>query len=137
MVSLGWYLRGDPMKFKVCVFFFCLFALAGPALAQNKVDGKWVGDISTPRGSSGVTLVLKSDGNKLTGTIDLGLGDSPIENGTINGNTITFSQRQSSIRSGNVTMNYTGTISGDEIKFTRKTDVGEGQVVEFTAKRAK
>ena len=125
------------MKFRMYILLPCLLAFAGVVMAQSKVDGKWVGDITTARGTSGITLVLKSDGNKLTGTIDLGLGDSPIDNGSVNGNTIQFSQKQSSIRAGNVVMTYTGTLSGDQIKFTRKTDVGEGQVVEFTAKRAK
>jgi hypothetical protein len=31
---------------------------------------------------------------------------------------------------------YTGTVSGDEIKFTRARDGGDGQAQEFTAKRA-
>jgi hypothetical protein len=31
---------------------------------------------------------------------------------------------------------YKGTVSGDEIKFSRTRDGGEGQAQEFTAKRA-
>ena len=33
-------------------------------------------------------------------------------------------------------INYTGTVSGDEIKFKQEVEGGQGMPVEFTAKRA-
>jgi len=33
------------MKLKVCILMICLFAVAGLALAQAKVDGKWMAEI--------------------------------------------------------------------------------------------
>ena len=73
---------------------------------------------------------------KLTGTVEGGRGGSiPIEEGSISGNTIKFKQKQMG-RGGEVILNYTGTVSGDEIKFSRMAEGGQGMPVEFTAKRA-
>jgi len=125
------------MKLKVCLLFICLFAVAGIALAQNAVDGKWNAEITTQRGTQNMTLTLKAEGGKLTGTVEGGRGGAvPIEEGTISGNTIKFKQKQQG-RGGEIVLNYSGTISGDEIKFTRQAEGGQGQAQEFTAKRAK
>ena len=39
-------------------------------------------------------------------------------------------------RGGETVFNYTGTVSGNEIKFTRQAEGGQGQAQEFTAKKA-
>ena len=124
------------MKTKVCILLICLFAVAGLALAQAKVDGKWTAEIQGGRGPQMVTITLKNDAGKLTGTVEGGRGGAiPIEEGSVSGNTIKFKQKQMG-RGGEVILNYTGTISGDEIKFTRQQEGGQGMPVEFTAKRA-
>jgi hypothetical protein len=83
-----------------------------------------------------VTITLKNDGGKLTGTVEGGRGGAiPIEDGSVSGNTIKFKQKQMG-RGGEIILNYTGTISGDEIKFKREPEGGQGMPVEFTAKRA-
>src|SRR5262249_38396363 len=124
------------MKTKLCILMVCLFAIAGLALAQAKVDGKWTAEIQGGRGTQMVTLTLKNDGGKLTGTVEGGRGGAiPIEEGSVSGNTIKFKQKQMG-RGGEVILNYTGTINGDEIKFTRQQEGGQGMPVEFTAKRA-
>src|ERR1051325_3428491 len=106
------------MKTKVCMLLICLFAVAGLALAQAKVDGKWSAEIQGGRGTQMLTITLKADGAKLTGSTQGGRGgENPIEEGTISGNTIKFKQKQMG-RGGEVVMSYTGTVSGDEIKFT-------------------
>ena len=124
------------MKTKVCMLLICLFAVTGLALAQAKVDGKWTAEIAGGRGAQMVTITLKNDGGKLTGTVEGGRGGAiPIEEGTVTGNTVKFKQKQMG-RGGEVILNYTGTVSGDEIKFTRMQEGGQGMPVEFTAKRA-
>jgi hypothetical protein len=83
-----------------------------------------------------VTITLKNEGGKLTGTVEGGRGGAvPIEEGTVSGNTIKFKQKQMG-RGGEIVLNYTGTIMGDEIKFTRQAEGGQGMPQEFTAKRA-
>jgi len=124
------------MKTKVCLLLVCLFAVTGLALAQAKVDGKWTAEIQGGRGPQMVTITLKNDAGKLTGTVEGGRGGAiPIEEGTVKGNAISFKQKQMG-RGGEVILLYTGTISGDEIKFKREQEGGQGMPVEFTAKRA-
>jgi hypothetical protein len=124
------------MKTKVCLLLICLFAVTGLALAQAKVDGKWTAEIQGGRGPQMVTITLKNDGGKLTGTVEGGRGGAvPIEDGSVSGNTVKFKQKQMG-RGGEVILLYTGTLSGDEIKFKREPEGGQGMPVEFTAKRA-
>lgn len=124
------------MKLKIGLLLVCLFAVASVALAQNAVDGKWTAEITTQRGPQNMTLTLKAEGGKLTGSVEGGRGGAiPIEEGTIQGNTIKFKNKQQG-RGGEVVMSYTGTVKGDEIAFSRQAE-GQGNPVEFTAKRAK
>ena len=125
------------MKTKVCMLLVCLFAVAGLALAQAKVDGKWTAEIQGGRGAQMMTITLKAEaGGKLSGSVEGGRGGAiPIEEGTVSGNTVKFKQKQMG-RGGEVIFNYTGTVSGDEIKFTRQAEGGQGMPQEFTAKRA-
>ena len=125
------------MKLRVCMLLICMFAIASLALAQSPVDGKWTAEIQGGRGPQALTLTLKAEGSKLTGSTEGARGgEVPIEEGTISGNTLKFRQKQMG-RGGEVVMNYTGTLSGDEIKFTRQAEGGQGMPQEFTAKRAK
>jgi len=130
------------MRTKICMLLICLFAVAGLALAQAKVDGKWTGEIQGGRGPQMITLTLKDEGGgKLTGTYEGGGrgGATPIEEGKISGNTITFKRKQMGRGGGpDTVINYTGTLSGDEIKFKQEVEGGGGGrgPVEFTVKRA-
>ena len=124
------------MKTKVCMLLICVFAVAGLALAQAKVDGKWSAEIPGGRGAQMATLTLKADGGKLSGTVEGGRGGAtPIEEGTVSGSTVAFKTKQMG-RGGEVILKWTGTVSGDEIKFKREPEGGQGMPVEFTAKRA-
>ena len=124
------------MKLKTVLSLVFLFALSSVALAQNGVDGKWTAEITTQRGPQNMTLTLKADGGKLTGTVEGGRGGAiPIEEGTIQGSTVKFKQKQQG-RGGEVVMSYTGTVKGDQIEFSRQAE-GQGEPVTFTAKRAK
>jgi hypothetical protein len=124
------------MKFKASMLLICLFAVAGLALAQAKVDGKWTAEIQGGRGPQMVTMNFKTDGGKVTGTYQGARGgETPLEDVSVSGNTIKFKRKQMG-RGGEVVINYTGTISGDEIKFKQEQEGGQGMPVEFTAKRA-
>ena len=124
------------MKQRVCMLLICMFALAALALAQS-VDGKWTGEIQGGRGPQMITLTLKAEGGKLTGATEGGRGGAiPIEEGTISGNILKFKTKQMG-RGGEQIFNWSGTLAGDEIKFTRSIEGGQGMPQEFTAKRAK
>jgi hypothetical protein len=126
------------MKLTLCAFIVSLLVLPAAALAQNSVDGKWVGEIQGGRGPQPVTLTLKADAGKLTGTVLGGRGgEITIDEGTIAGNTLKFKTKQQGRGGAEVTFNWTGTLKGDEIAFSRMAEGGQGQAQEFVAKRQK
>lgn len=119
----------------------CAFALVASAAA---IDGKWVAklEMKAPKKQGGeartveITLDLKSEGEKLTGTVT-GPGRRgaamPIENGKIQGDRFSFTTVQKG-RQGEMKLLWEGTVSGDELKGTR-TPEGRGRGIEFTARR--
>ena len=107
---------------KLTLFF--LFALA--ALAAD-VTGTWKGAIETPNGSRDVTMNLKADGSKLTGTISGRQGDVEIQDGKIDGDNISFSMVR-----GDFKIEYKGKVAGNEIKF----DISFGErTIQMVAKK--
>jgi hypothetical protein len=125
------------MRLKLLVFLLCLVALPVAALAQGSVNGKWAGEVPGGRGPQQVTLTLKADGGKLTGSVAGGRGgEIPIEEGTIANGMLKFKTKQMG-RGGEVTLDWSGTLKGDEIAFTRMAEGGQGQPQEFTLKREK
>jgi hypothetical protein len=103
----------------------CL-AIAGMitvAAAQDaQVAGTWTFSMVAAAGGGGggrggpQTLTLTQDGQKLTGTLHGGRGDSPVT-GTITGNNITLSVTRQT-QNGEMKIDYTGTVSGDSMKGT-------------------
>jgi hypothetical protein len=112
----------------------CL-ALLTAALQAADVTGKWTGDISTPDGNQvSLTLNLKSDGAKVTGTVTGPTGDTEIAEGKMDGDTLQFVLN---VDAGGQTLSFkvSGTLtSPDELKI--KMDGGGDLAFEFTAKRA-
>jgi hypothetical protein len=78
---------------------------------------------------------FKVDGGTLTGTIGGFRGETPISEGKIDGDTISFAQTME-FNGNSVKLLYKGTVSGDSIAFTRTRDGGDQPPQEFTAKRA-
>ncbi len=111
-----------------------LLILAVAAFAAD-ITGKWVAQVPGRDGQTReTTFNFKVDGDKLTGTVSGRQGDTPIAEGKVSGNTVTFVVNVD--RGGEtVKQTYTGSISGDEIKMKREG--GQGQPREFTAKRAR
>ena len=127
----------NVMTRRMGLWLLCLFAVVGVALAQAAVDGKWVGEVQGGRGPQPVTLNLKADGGKLTGSLTGGRGgEVAIDNGTISGSTLKFQTKQQG-RAGEIVLNWTGTLKGDEIAMSRMAQGREGAPQEFTLKREK
>jgi hypothetical protein len=123
------------MNVKRGIVLLCVLALGTFVMAQTSVDGTWAGEIQGGRGPQQITLTLKADGGKLTGSIAGGRGGAiNIEDGTISGANLKFKTTQQG-RGGQVTYSWTGTVKGDEIAFSRTPEGGQAQ--EFTAKRQK
>jgi len=109
----------------------CLFALAASAA---DVSGTYVAQVPGRNGTMETTFKLKADGDKLTGTVVTQRGEAEIKDGKVAGDTISFSQTFE--RGGNsMTILYKGKVEGNEIKFTREVQGGQGRTAEFTAKK--
>ena len=112
-----------------------LLGLAVSTALAADVTGKWVAQVPGRQGQTmETTFNLKADGDTLTGTVATQRGESPISNGKISGDDISFTQ---TLEFGGNQMKflYKGKVSGDEIKFTREREGGQGRTQEFTAKK--
>ena len=132
------------MKRKLLTMTTLLLALAFGAFAAD-VSGKWTGQVQGRNGAQDVTVTLKADGAKLTGTVlggggGRGGGGAPqareISDGKVDGANISFTVKVENNGQTRVT-NYTGTLSGDELKMKQTREGQNGpQSSEFTLKRA-
>jgi hypothetical protein len=103
------------------------------ALAAD-ITGKWKAEVPSRQGGTREqTFNFKADGDQLSGSISGRQGDIAIMGGKISGNTISFTVKME-YGGNSVEQKYTGTVSGDEIKFKREG--GQGPAREFVAKRA-
>ncbi len=103
------------------------------------VDGKWTAQVPGRQGNmQETTMTLKAEGDKLTGTISGRQGDTPISDGTIKGSDVSFKVVRE-FNGNKITQTFAGKLAGDEIKFTRTMEGGQGggTPVEFVAKRVK
>jgi hypothetical protein len=116
------------------------FALAfiGTASAQDSVSGKWQGQFDSQIGLQKYTYDFKADGTNLTGRAvgirDNGTNDVAITDGKISQDTISFVEPLK-FNDNDVRIEYTGKVSGDEIKLHRK--VGDFAEEDLVAKRVK
>ena len=108
-----------------------LFTLGIAAFAAD-ISGSWSADVPGRQGTQPTTFNFKVDGNKLTGTVTNARGETPIVDGKIDGDKISFSQKLE-FGGNSMTIMYKGMVSGSEIKFTREREGGQPQ--EFVAKR--
>lgn len=77
------------------------------------VDGKWNVVIKTPMGDQTGELTLKQDGDALNGTMSGAMGSIELQNGKVDGDTLTWSANVTSPMP--VQLDFTGKIDGDTI----------------------
>jgi hypothetical protein len=106
-----------------------VFALALAVSVQAAdVTGKWKASVPSPDGSTmDIGFTFKLDGKKLSGSVAGPMGDSPISEGTVEGDAITFT-----VDMGDFKVVHKGTVSGDTM--TLKVMMGD-QGFDITAKR--
>jgi len=130
-----------------------LLIVAFVAFAAD-VTGKWTYEQPGRNGGQGrpMTITLKADGAKLTGSVPGGMGrggagggrgtppaPTEITNGKIDGNNISFEVTRD-FGGNTMTTKYEGTLSGDELKLKITMpgfQGGDPRVTEVTAKREK
>lgn len=110
-----------------------LLSLAAPVFAGD-ISGQWTATFNTQVGEQHYTFTFKVDGEKLTGTAKSDNGTSEIQNGTVKGDDVSFVENLN-YQGQQLTITYTGKVSGDEIKFTR--DVAGFAKEDLVAKRVK
>ncbi len=162
-VGSGRYAYLGTMTKKLLFVFTILLVVAFVAAAAD-VSGKWTYEQPGRGGgnASTVTITLKADGAKLTGTVLGGFGGGgrgrgrggdnsgaaptpppapapvDISDGKVDGNTITFTVKRET-PNGAMTTSYKGTLNGDslELEITRPgRNGGDPVTTKFTAKRA-
>jgi hypothetical protein len=105
-----------------------MFAIA--AFAAD-VTGKWMAQVPGRQGTQDVTFTFNQSGSDLSGTVTTPNGEQKISEGKVDGDNISFVVSIEA-RGNTFKQEYKGTVSGEEIKFTRS---GGRAPIEFTAKK--
>lgn len=95
--------------------------------------GRWDTTFYTNEGPRPATMVLKKDGEKVTGTISSELGEAPIA-GTQKGGDLALAI-SADFGNGPITISMTGRLEGDVM--TGSADIGGQMQMDWGAKRAK
>ncbi len=116
---------------RIIVPVIVFLAAALQTLSAAGVAGTWKGNMARQDGSAmEVTLALKAEGDKLTGTVTNSYGEEQITDGVVKGDDVSFIVLAGG---GQFRIVYKGKLTGDEIKF--KVTVGDFGDQELTAKR--
>ena len=114
-----------------------LVATALPASAAALV-GKWTAEFESPIGVQKYVYEFTKSGDALAGKASydhsMGQGTVELSDVKVDGDKVAFVE-QLSVNGMDLTVTYSGTLTGDEMKLTR--NVGEFGTEQLTAKRAK
>jgi hypothetical protein len=117
------------MNERLWLWIATLVVLLPVLVLAADLSGAWKADFTTPDGTQrSTTFSFKVEGGKLTGTVKGAQDETPIQNGKVDGDDISFTAERPF-----GTFNYKGKASGSEIKFKVEFN---GQSFEITAKRA-
>ena len=106
-----------------------------PAAAPTvNVTGKWSLNLEVQGQQIPVTLDLKQDGDKVTGSMDSMLGKGEIPNGKVSGNKLT-STAKTQIQGQDVELSLNGTIEGDTMKGIITASIPGFPPINFSGKR--
>jgi hypothetical protein len=106
------------------------------SLLAADIDGKWTAEVPGREGAVMTqTYEFKAEGDKLTGKMSgPGGREMEISDGKISGEDISFKVNVE-FNGNSMTWNYTGKLSGGELKLKREG--GRGPAREITAKKVK
>ena len=104
-------------------------------ISAADATGKWVAEMQGRNGNTmKVTFNFKAEGATLTGTVSGRNGDTPIENGKVDGETISFEVTRQ-MGGNSFTMKYTGKVSDDKLDLTWSTPNGGTREVSATREK--
>lgn len=124
---------------KRMVAVVCVLAVAGMARAEDKPNpsGTWKYTAEVNGQSIDVTIKLKLEGDKLTGTVSVRDMENKIEEGKFKDGDVSFIVNRE-FNGNKFTLKYKGKISGDTFKGKREMERdGQTNSREFEAKRSK
>lgn len=125
------------MRIRLFGLLALLIATALPAAAAD-LAGRWTAEFDSPIGVQKYVYVFSKSGDALAGEAtyehSMGKGTVQLQNVKLEGDKVAFDEPLS-IEGNEITISYSGTLAGDELKLTRQ--VGEFGTEELTAKRAK
>src|SRR5215475_3282416 len=110
---------------------FLLSAVLTAGAQTKNVSGNWKLTIESPNATGGPSLVLKQDGEKLTGTYKGRFGEAPLE-GTVKGKEIKFTVKVNA-QGQEIQVEYAGTVEGATMK--GKVKFGDMGEADFTGKK--
>jgi hypothetical protein len=117
----------------------CLAVVVGVAKADDKPNpnGTWKYTAEVGGQSLEVTIKLKLEGDKLTGTLSAGGMESKIEDGKYKDGAVSFKVNRE-VNGTKIVLKYSGTIKGDTFKGKRELERdGETNTRDIEAKRSK
>jgi len=113
-----------------------LLTLATSSVLAADVSGTWKANFDTQRGLQKYTFALKQDGTNVSGKASAEVNgekrEFDLKEGKIEGDTVSFVEPLS-IQGNEIRITYTGKVSDNEIRFTRRP--GDFEPSEATAKR--
>ena len=113
-----------------------MLAIASLSAFGADITGTWKAEFDSQIGMQKYTFTLKQDGATVTGKASVEREgekrEAEFKEGKVEGDTVTFVEPLK-IQDNEINITYTGKISGNEIKFTRK--VGDFGSSEATARR--
>jgi len=80
---------------------------------MSNVDGVWNTVTNTPMGAQNATLTLATDGNTLTGSMASPQGTIDIEDGVVDGDSLSWKANITTPMA--MTLEFSATVNGDEI----------------------
>jgi hypothetical protein len=124
------------MKFRGLGLLAVLLAVALPASAGDLV-GRWTAEFDSPIGVQKYVYEFQKSGDALTGQAtyehSMGKGTVALKNLKVEGDKVTF-EEPLSINGDQITILYSGTLAGDELKLSRI--VGQFGTEQLTARHA-
>ena len=113
------------MKLMKLVLAGCMAALT---VMAADATGKWTAEMQGRNGNTmTVTMNLKADGDKLSGTVSGRMGETEISDGKVDGDNVLFNVVRE-FNGNKMTQHYSGKLDGDTIHFTIKMEGGMGDM---------
>ena len=124
------------MRIRMLLLAIATLGLLAMTAFAADVDGKWKAETTGQDGQTRTTtFTFKAEGEKLTGTVSARQGETPISEGKVVGNEISFVVVRN-MGGEERKIQYKGKVAGDEIKMTMQWSA-DNPPREMVAKRVK